>query len=79
MRPLTDEETKLVLEKLVKYIGKKATYMVANEEKNFVFRLHRQRVYYCDEDLLKFVGTFEKKKINFIWNMFRKIYQNWKI
>ena len=31
MRPLTDEETKLVLEKLVKYIGKKATYMVSNE------------------------------------------------
>ena len=79
MRPLTDEETKLVLQKLVKYIGKKATYMVASEEANYVFRLHRQRVYYCDEDLLKFVGTFEKKKINFIWYMLRKIYKNWKI
>ena len=63
MRPLTDEETKLVLEKLVKYIGKKATYMVSNEETNYVFRLHRQRVYYCSEDLLKFAQTFEKKKL----------------
>ena len=63
MRPLTDEETKLVLEKLVKYIGKKATYMVSNEETNYVFRLHRQRVYYCSEELLKFAGTFEKKKL----------------
>ena len=26
MRSLADEETKLILEKLVKYIGKKATY-----------------------------------------------------
>ena len=38
MRPLTDEETKLVFEKLVKYIGKKITYMVENEETTFVFR-----------------------------------------
>ena len=61
MRPLTDEETKLVFEKLVKYIGKKITYMVENEEITFVFRLHRGRVYYCDEKMLKFVGNFEKK------------------
>ena len=45
MRPLTDEETKLVFEKLAKYIGKKITYMVANEETTYVFRLHRGRVY----------------------------------
>ena len=63
MRPLTDEETKLVFEKLVKYIGKKITYMVENQETTFVFRLHRGRVYYCDEEMLKFVGHFEKKKL----------------
>ena len=37
--------------------------MVSNEENNYVFRLHRQRVYYCDESILKFVGNFEKKKL----------------
>ena len=63
MRPLTDEETKLVFEKLAKYIGKKITYMVANEETTYVFRLHRGRVYYCDEDMLQFVQHFEKKKL----------------
>ena len=63
MRPLTDEETKLVFEKLVKYIGKKITYMIENEETTFVFRLHRGRVYYCDELMLKFIGNFEKKKL----------------
>jgi 60S ribosome subunit biogenesis protein NIP7 len=74
MRPLTDEETKLVFEKLVKYIGKKITYMVDNEENNFVFRLHKNRVYYCNEEMIKFVINFEKKKINFVWNLFRKIH-----
>jgi len=63
MRPLTDEETKLVFEKLVKYIGKKITYMVDNEENNFVFRLHKNRVYYCNEEMIKFVINFEKKKL----------------
>jgi 60S ribosome subunit biogenesis protein NIP7 len=63
MRPLTDEETKLVFEKLVKYIGKKITYMVDNEENNFVFRLHKNRVYYCNEEMFKFVINFEKKKL----------------
>ena len=63
MRPLTDEETKLVFEKLVKYIGKKITYIVDNEENNFVFRLHKNRVYYCNEEMIKFVINFEKKKL----------------
>ena len=63
MRPLTDKETKLVFEKLVKYIGKKITYMVDNEENNFVFRLHKNRVYYCNEEMIKFVINFEKKKL----------------
>ena len=63
MRPLTDEETKLVFEKLVKYIGKKITYMVDNEETNFIFRLHKNRVYYCDEEMIKFVIHFDKKKL----------------
>ena len=79
MRPLTDEETKLVLEKLVKYIGQKAKYMIDNEETNYVFRLHRQRVYYCSEDILKFASNFEKKKINIIWYMLRKIHKNRKV
>lgn len=63
MRPLTDEETQLVFEKLAKYIGGKLKYMIDSEERAHVFRLHRMRVYYCDEELLKCVGHFEKKKL----------------
>jgi len=37
--------------------------MVDNEENNFVFRLHKNRVYYCNEEMIKFVINFEKKKL----------------
>ena len=63
MRPLTDAETKLVFEKLAKYIGGKLKYLVEREDKIYVFRLHRNRVFYCDENLLKYAGHFEKKKL----------------
>lgn len=63
MRPLTDEETKLVFEKLTKYVGAKLKMMLERDDKTYVFRLHRTRVYYCDEELIKYAGHFEKKKL----------------
>ncbi len=63
MRPLTDEETKIVFEKLAKYLGGKLKFMIEREDKVFVFRLHRTRVFYCDEDLVKYAEHFEKKKL----------------
>lgn len=63
MRPLTNEETKIVFEKLTKYIGGKLKFLLERDDKTFVFRLHRNRVFYCDENLLKYAGHFEKKKL----------------
>jgi 60S ribosome subunit biogenesis protein NIP7 len=63
MRPLTDEETKIVFEKLAKYIGGKLKFLIERDDKTYVFRLHRNRVFYCDENLLKYAGHFEKKKL----------------
>lgn len=63
MRPLSDEETKLVFDKLYKYIGSKLKFLVEREDKKYVFRLHRNRVYYCDEELLKLSSHFERKKL----------------
>lgn len=63
MRPLTDEETKLVFEKLAKYIGGKLKFMIDRDDKPYCFRLHRSRVFYCDEELVKYAGHFEKKKL----------------
>lgn len=63
MRPLTDEETKVVFEKLAKYIGGKLKFLIEREDKTYVFRLHRNRVYYCDEDLLKVASHFDRKML----------------
>ena len=50
MRPLTDEELKIFFEKLASYIGRNIKHLV-NEE--YVFRLHKDRVYYLSEELLR--------------------------
>lgn len=63
MRPLSDEETKIVFEKLAKYVGGKLKYMIERDDRIFVFRLHRTRVYYCDEEVIKLAEHFEKKKL----------------
>lgn len=63
MRPLTDEETKIVFEKLAKYIGGKLKFMIEREDRVYVFRLHRSRIFYCDEELIKYAEHFEKKKL----------------
>jgi len=61
MRPLTDEETKVVFEKFYKYIGEKLKFLIEREDKSYVFRLHRNRVYFCDEELLKVASHFDRK------------------
>lgn len=63
MRPLSDEETKIVFEKLAKYLGGKLKFMIERDDKVFVFRLHRTRVFYCDEELVKYAEHFESKKL----------------
>lgn len=63
MRPLTDEETRIVFEKLAKYVGAKLKFMIEREDRVYVFRLHRSRVFYCDEEMIKYAEHFEKKKL----------------
>ena len=48
MRPLTDEETKTFFEKLSKFLGANIKYLIDREDGEYVFRLHRTRVYYLD-------------------------------
>ena len=61
MRPLTEEELGLFIEKLRRYIGAGVKQLVERSDEPHVFRLHNQRVYYVGEALLKkgkFVCTF---------------------
>ncbi|CAI4225843.1 unnamed protein product [Auanema sp. JU1783] len=53
MRPLTDEETELVFEKLAKFIGDNVALLLERSDGDYCFRNHKERVYYCSENLMK--------------------------
>jgi len=53
MRPLTEEETRIFFEKLAKYIGRNIKYLIDRKDENYVFRLHKDRVYYVSEALMR--------------------------
>ncbi|CAK9093482.1 unnamed protein product [Durusdinium trenchii] len=63
MRALTDDETRLVFEKLKKYIGQNLRQMVDRADGIFLFRLHKERVFYMSERLLKHAGHIPKKEL----------------
>lgn len=52
MRPLTDEETKVVFEKLTKFMGNDVTRLIDRTDERYVFRLAKNRVFYLSESQL---------------------------
>ena len=63
MRPLTDEETKTFFEKLSKFLGANIKYLIDREDGEYVFRLHRTRVYYLDTQVLKMASHISKDQL----------------
>ena len=60
MRPLTEEETKTMFDKLSKYIGaENIKLLVDRSDGTYCFRLHRERVYYVSEKIMKQVKCDE--------------------
>lgn len=53
MRPLTEEETKTLFTKLANYVGKNLVQLLSSDAEPYVFRLHRDRVYYVSEPTMK--------------------------
>jgi ribosome biogenesis protein Nip4 len=54
MRPLTEDETRMVFEKLHKFIGKNIKSLVdGSGEDQCCLRLQKGRVYYVREDIMK--------------------------
>lgn len=53
MRPLTEDETRLVFEKLHKYLGKSIKSLVERTDEPYCFRLQRNRVFYVSEKLMR--------------------------
>ena len=53
MRPLTEEETKVLFEKLNKYIGDNIKLLLDRGDGAYCFRLHKDRVYYVSEKIMR--------------------------
>ena len=53
MRPLTEEETKSVFQKLDTYIGRSIEKLINNPSERYCFRLHSDRVFYMSENTMK--------------------------
>jgi len=53
MRPLTDSESASLFAKLAKYIGPNLVHLVDAPDDPYVFRLHKSRVYYVRESLMR--------------------------
>ena len=63
MRPLTDEETEKLFRKLSHYIGDIFRLLIDREDGNYCFRYHRDRVYYCNEELMKQAACISRKEL----------------
>jgi 60S ribosome subunit biogenesis protein NIP7 len=72
MRPLSDDELTLVLEKLKKFVGNHLAQLLDRPENPHVFRLHKQRVYYISETLLKKSIHIPKKNLVSAGTLFGK-------
>ncbi|KAF6015513.1 ribosome biosynthesis protein nip7 [Brettanomyces bruxellensis] len=63
MRQMTEEETKVVFEKLTNYIGRNITFMVNNPDDPHVFRLQKDRVYYVKANVAKLATSIARKHL----------------
>ncbi|XP_076437299.1 60S ribosome subunit biogenesis protein NIP7 homolog [Babylonia areolata] len=63
MRPLTEEETSTFFEKLTKYIGDSISLLLDRQDGAYCFRLHKERVYYVSEELMKKAGNIGRPNL----------------
>lgn len=72
MRPLTDAETTTLFEKLAHYIGKNLVHLIDRPDDPYVFRLHRDRVYYVSEDNMKLAVSIARPNLMSLGTCFGK-------
>lgn len=63
MRPLEESELRLVFQKLQKFLGSNLQSLVEREDATYVLRLHRKRVYYMREDLMRKATNIARKHL----------------
>mmetsp|Transcript_17117 Transcript_17117/g.68910 ORF Transcript_17117/g.68910 Transcript_17117/m.68910 type:complete len:181 (-) Transcript_17117:42-584(-) len=73
MRPLTDDELRALLEKLMKFLGKNVEAILRHPTEPHCFRLHKDRIYYVSETLMKLATNFPRKQLMHLGTCFAKI------
>lgn len=63
MRQLTEEETRVLFEKLAGYIGRNISNLVESKEQPHVFRLQKDRVYYVPENVAKLATSVARTNL----------------
>ena len=63
MRPLTDEEMRLLFEKLQLYVGANMSKLIDRKDKPHTFRLIKDRVYYMSEEHLKLASSIGRDNL----------------
>jgi 60S ribosome subunit biogenesis protein NIP7 len=63
MRPLTDQETERLFEKLASYMGRNIKALIDRPDDPHVFRLQRDRVYYVRESIAKLATCVARDKL----------------
>lgn len=63
MRQLTEDETRVVFEKLAGYIGRNITNLIDNKDTPHVFRLQKDRVYYVPENVARLATSVARGQL----------------
>lgn len=66
MRPLTEEETKTLFAKLAKYVGNNLVHLIDRPSDPYCFRLHRDRVYYVSEEIMKQATSIARPNLSYL-------------
>ena len=72
MRVLTEEETQIFFEKLAKYLGANIKFLIDREDGDYVFRLHHNRVFYLNAEVLKMASHVGRDELISAGTMFGK-------
>ncbi|XP_026540618.1 60S ribosome subunit biogenesis protein NIP7 homolog [Pseudonaja textilis] len=72
MRPLTEEETRVLFEKLARYVGENIQLLVDRPDGTYCFRLHKDRVFYLSERLLKLATNIPRDNLVSLGSCFGK-------
>jgi 60S ribosome subunit biogenesis protein NIP7 len=76
MRPLTEDETKQLFDKLAKYIGPNTKHLVDRKDHEWVFRLHKNRIWYMRKELAKLASCVAKRNLMGIGVLIAKVTHN---